>query len=369
MELTKSYSYLEKSRYLNVILLKDLKNSLEEENIMAIQDSDKTIPKKSEEQTADEISFQLYIDAVREKKIPWNTFVKLMKDFYYTDLERLEHLNSMILMELTKSYSYLERSRYLNIILLNELKNSIQEDNVQGIIEKEPILDLQDSALINHESKEQFLTHKNLFPNDKRLEEDIMKNSHTHYKCDSCGKSFSNTEILKRHIHTIHESHKDYKCESCHKSFSRAYNLKIHFHTVHEGQKDYKCQSKCQSCGKLYSSASKLKRHIHIVHEGHKDYKCESCGKFFSQAGDLKRHIYTIHEGHRDYKCDSCSESFSAAHNLKRHIHIIHKGQNSQDSASMNHESNEKFNADNDFTDDLSKEKCNTMSSQEKNTV
>ena len=56
--------------------------------------------------------------------------------------------------------SYPTSRRYLNIILLNELKNSIQEDNVQGIIEKEPILDLQDSALINHESKEQFLTHK-----------------------------------------------------------------------------------------------------------------------------------------------------------------------------------------------------------------
>ena len=107
--------------------------------------------KMKEEQNSDEISFQIYIDAVKEKKIPWNTFVKLMKDFYYPDLERLEHLNSMMLMELTKSYSYLERSRYLNAILLNELKNSIVDENV---VEKEPIEYSQDSASIDHEFKD-----------------------------------------------------------------------------------------------------------------------------------------------------------------------------------------------------------------------
>ena len=87
------------------------------------------LTKMTEEQNSDEISFHLYIDAVKEKKIPWKAFEKLMKDFYYPDLERLEHLNSMILMELTKSYSHLERSKCLNAILLNKLKNSMEEKN------------------------------------------------------------------------------------------------------------------------------------------------------------------------------------------------------------------------------------------------
>ena len=69
------------------------------------------IEEKMNEQNSDEISFHLYIDAVKDKKIPWNTFVKVMKDFYYQDLERLKNLNAMILMELTESYSDLEKSR------------------------------------------------------------------------------------------------------------------------------------------------------------------------------------------------------------------------------------------------------------------
>ena len=98
--------------------------------------------------------------------------------------------------------------------------------------------------------------------------------------------------------------------------------MKIHLHTVHEGHKDYKCES----CGKSFSQAGDLKKHIHTVHEGHKDYKCESCGKSFSQAGYLKIHNYRIHDGHKDFKCESCGKLFSESGGLKKHIHTIHKG-------------------------------------------
>ena len=36
-------------------------------------------------------------------------------------------------------------------------------------------------------------------------------------------------------INTIREGHKDYKCESCGKSFSEAGNLRKHILKVHEG--------------------------------------------------------------------------------------------------------------------------------------
>ena len=35
------------------------------------------------------------------------------------------------------------------------------------------------------------------------------------HMCESCGKSFSREDNLKRHIHTIHEGPKYHKCESC----------------------------------------------------------------------------------------------------------------------------------------------------------
>ena len=56
---------------------------------------------------------------------------------------------------------------------------------------------------------------------------------------------------LKRHIHAVQKSHRDYRCESCDKSFSEAQTLKRPIHVVH-------------------------------VHKGHKDYKCEYCGTSYS---------------------------------------------------------------------------------------
>ena len=96
-------------------------------------------------------------------------------------------------------------------------------------------------------------------------------------------------------INTIREGHKDYKCESCGKSFSEAVKLKRHIHTVHEGKEDHKCES----CDKSFSRAYGLKRHIHTIHRGNKDYKCESCGKSFSLVQRLKTHVHTIHEDHK----------------------------------------------------------------------
>ena len=80
---------------------------------------------------------------------------------------------------------------------------------------------------------------------------------------------------------------------------------------------------KCVSCSKSFAHANILKNHIHRVHEGHKDYKCEICEKSFSQAGHLKIHIKTIHEGHKDYKCDICDKSFCDSRKLKDHVTSI----------------------------------------------
>ena len=100
---------------------------------------------------------------------------------------------------------------------------------------------------------------------------------------------------------TVQEGHKDYKCDTCGKSYSQAQNLRNHIRIVHdhERHKDYKCDS----CGKLYSYNGLLKHHIHVVHDGRKDHKCEPCAKSFTSAQYLKIHIRTIHEAKKDYKC------------------------------------------------------------------
>ena len=73
-----------------------------------------------------------------------------------------------------------------------------------------------------------------------------------------------------------------------------------------EGQKDFKCDS----CGKSFTQSSNLRTHIKTYHEGHKNFKCDSCGKLFTKADNLRRHIITLHEGHKDFRCDSCGKFF-----------------------------------------------------------
>ena len=75
-----------------------------------------------------------------------------------------------------------------------------------------------------------------------------------------------------------------------------------HFSSLHNGQKDHKCDS----CGKTFSWAQYLKKHIISVQNGKKDHECDSCGNAFSQEGTLKTNINSIHNGQKDHKCDSC---------------------------------------------------------------
>ena len=71
-------------------------------------------------------------------------------------------------------------------------------------------------------------------PNDTIGEIEIVKLKEIEQ--ESCSKSFSQANTLKKHINTIHKRH-NYKCDSCGKSFSLAWYLKkhMHTHTVHKG--------------------------------------------------------------------------------------------------------------------------------------
>ena len=65
-------------------------------------------------------------------------------------------------------------------------------------------------------------------------------------------------------------------------------------------QKHYKCNT----CGKVFSNSPNLSRHRKI-HTGRKRFKCTACGKAFNQSLYLTEHQW-IHVGEKPYKCPEC---------------------------------------------------------------
>ena len=90
--------------------------------------------------------------------------------------------------------------------------------------------------------------------------------------------------------------------ESCVKSFSDEQNLKKHTHTIHDKKGMPETQSssvekfKCEICQHNLSSKRNLNVHIENIHEGLKRFKCDKCSQKFTEKKALTLHIKGVHE-------------------------------------------------------------------------
>ena len=191
--------------------------------------------------------------------------------------------------------------------------------------------------------------NKNILNNDEDSKFKADDRVHEgHNKCDFCGKTFSQSNVLERHIRGFHQH---YKCDTCSKTFARRDGLKKHIRIVHEGHKDYKCDS----CGKAWTDIRPLKNHINsgrcsttlmelnvirevlVSHEDNnrlKNYKQKfSCLDEFFDFVDVnlfgKKGPIDVYQFH--FKCKKCfpkidvtSDSRATFSNLKTHIRRAH---------------------------------------------
>ena len=321
--------------------------------------------------SSDKIHFQTYVESVKQRKIPWNIFEKLLKDYVYSDMERLKFLNAILLSELTKNYSEIDRSRYLNSILLPEFKEFIQrEDNLQNDsdLNNEIIKNRSNENFRNNDSSniesEQINPQNEYFEeyekstvdsdtNEEKIKEgnevellEIMENERNQ-NLDSFSikviqeeSQTETVEIIENEKNEI--SIKDnsleskqvepdserFPCHFCNKVYGMNFHLKQHIRKNHTDCDKYVSQDdlnaiKDKTQGEVFDQFDKSDA---TVHEGDKDFKCESCGKSFKTLHGLETHLHTVHDGIKNHKCESCGKNFFPKSAMNRHIYTVHQG-------------------------------------------
>ena len=149
---------------------------------------------------------------------------------------------------------------------INQNQTTINEKNTENNLLSSSTTTEKSS---NSENEEESKNERFFFKNDDKIsrkETNFKDQIHTKLficKYPDCGKSFNQSENLKKH-EKLHNNNK-YICSfpNCGKKFTSENNLKNHF-CCHKSERPYKCNF--PNCGKSFNDKGNLKYHEKIAH-------------------------------------------------------------------------------------------------------
>ncbi|XP_021959373.1 zinc finger protein 16 isoform X2 [Folsomia candida] len=164
-------------------------------------------------------------------------------------------------------------------------------------------------------------TRKTVTPKVKKVKEKRIRKKVVRIKkpCPVCGKEFRACS-LNTHIKT-HTDERNHLCNTCGKLFRTSRILRLHINDVHIGERKYSCHI----CGTTFVRKSAYDNHMKNIHEeAEKRWICETCGKTYRQEHNLKEHV-KMHSS-KSFECPICQKIFSRRANVRLHVKGVHEG-------------------------------------------
>ena len=132
--------------------------------------------------------------------------------------------------------------------------------------------------------------------------------------CHSCGKSFTNSGKLKKHMYNVHHSATLlFQCTLCEKRFSSKEFLNRHKSLNHESR-----INQCKICLKVFKTLIEFKQHERSHKVTQKEFECQVCGKTNEKKFNHERHLL-LHNNTKKFQCDICTLEFTLKQHLERH--------------------------------------------------